>query len=46
MSKIVIVAKVKIKDEFKEEVYNELIDLHKSTHQLDKGCIQYDLHKD
>lgn len=46
MSKIVIVAKVKIKEEFKDEVLKELLDLHKSTHALDAGCLQYDLHVD
>ena len=46
MSKIVIVAKLKIKEQFKDEVYTELLALHKSTHELDEGCIQYDLHKD
>lgn len=46
MSNVVIVAKVKIKKEFKEEVYTNLVELHKSTHTLDKGCLQYDLHKD
>ena len=46
MSNVVIVAKVKIKKEFKEEVYTNLVELHKSTHTLDIGCLQYDLHKD
>ena len=46
MSKIVVVAKIKIKEQFKDEVYAELLALHKSTHALDDGCIQYELHKD
>lgn len=46
MSKIVIVAKIKVKEDFVEEVYSFLVDLHKSTHKNDFGCIQYDLHKD
>ncbi len=45
MKKIVVVATVKVKDEFKEEVYNELSNLHEATHKYDEGCIQYDLHK-
>ncbi|ADG93242.1 Antibiotic biosynthesis monooxygenase [Arcobacter nitrofigilis DSM 7299] len=45
MKNIVIVANVKVKDEFKDEVYNELLKLHKATHKHDEGCIQYDLHK-
>ena len=46
MKNIVIVAKIKVKEEFRNEVYNELLKLHESTHKNDKGCIQYDLHKD
>jgi quinol monooxygenase YgiN len=46
MSKVVIVAKVKVKEEYRDEVYASLVELHKSTHSLDKGCLQYDLHKD
>lgn len=46
MKNIVIVATVKVKDEFKDEVYSELLKLHESTHKHDEGCIQYDLHKD
>ena len=46
MSKIVVVAKLKIKEQFRDEVYAELLALHKSTHALDDGCIQYELHKD
>ena len=46
MAQIVIVAKVTIKEEFTSEIYPLLVDLHKSTHLNDFGCIQYDLHKD
>ncbi|MDD2894380.1 MAG: putative quinol monooxygenase [Aliarcobacter sp.] len=46
MKNIVIIATIKVKDGFKDEVYNELVKLHKATHELDEGCIQYDLHKD
>ena len=45
MSKIVIIAKVKIKEEFTNEVYSLLVSLHKSTHKNDEGCLQYDMHK-
>lgn len=45
MKNVVIVANIKIKPEFKEEVYNELIKLYKNTHKNDKGCIYYELHK-
>ena len=46
MKNIVIVASIKVKEAFKDEVYNELLKLHKATHEFDEGCIQYDLHKD
>lgn len=46
MKNIVIIASIKAKAGFKDEVYSELIKLHKATHKFDKGCIQYDLHKD
>ena len=46
MKNIVIIANIKVKTGFKDEVYNELKKLHTATHKFDKGCIQYDLHKD
>jgi len=46
MKNIVIIASIKIKDGFKDEVYNELLKLYASTHEFDEGCLQYDLHKD
>lgn len=46
MKKIVIIAKIKIKEEFVEELYTELLKLHKQTHKNDEGCIYYELHKD
>ena len=46
MKKVVVVANIKVKDEFLSEIYNELLKIHKSTHEKDEGCIQYDLHKD
>ncbi len=46
MKNIVIIATLKIKKEFKDEVYHELVKLHEATHKYDKGCIQYDLHRD
>lgn len=46
MKNIVIVAKVKVKEEFKNEILNELKKLHISTHAFDKGVLQYDLHQD
>jgi quinol monooxygenase YgiN len=45
MKNIVIVAHIKVKEAFKDEVYSELIKLHDATNKLDKGCIQYELHK-
>ncbi len=46
MEQIVIIAKIKIKEEFRAEVVQALIELHSLTHQNDKGCLQYDMHKD
>lgn len=46
MKNIIIVATIKVKAGFKDEVYSELLKLHVATHKYDKGCIQYDLHKD
>lgn len=46
LSRIVVVAKFEIKEEFTNEIYPLLVNLHKSTHKNDAGCIQYDLHKD
>ncbi|UTJ07845.1 putative quinol monooxygenase [Arcobacter roscoffensis] len=45
MEKIVVLAKLRIKKKFANEVYNELISLHNNTKKFDEGCIQYDLHK-
>lgn len=46
MSNIIVVAKLRVKEEFLDEVYQELVKLHKATHENDAGCIQYDLHQD
>lgn len=46
MKNIVIVANIKVKEGFKDEVYSELVKLYEATHKYDEGCIQYELHKD
>ncbi|WP_417325100.1 putative quinol monooxygenase [Halarcobacter sp.] len=46
MKNIIVVAKLKVKEEFLDEVYQELVKLHSNTHKFDDGCIQYDLHQD
>ena len=46
MKNIVIVANIKVKEKFKDEVYSELVKLYEATHKYDEGCIQYELHKD
>ena len=46
MENVVIVATIKIKEEFVSEVYKELLTLHRLTHEKDAGCLQYDLHQD
>ena len=40
-----LVIKMTIEEPFLNEVTDELIKLQHSTLALDKGCIQYDLHK-
>lgn len=45
MSKVVLVVNIKIKKEFIEKVVEEFKTIHKFTHELDEGCIQYDYHK-
>ncbi|MCJ8327598.1 MAG: antibiotic biosynthesis monooxygenase [Campylobacterales bacterium] len=45
MIEVVVIAKIKIKEEFYSEVYEELKNLHNRTRKYDKGCIQYDLHE-
>ena len=45
MNNVILVVKVKVKEEFAEEVYIFMKALHKLTHELDDGCLQYDLHK-
>ena len=44
MSQVILVVNVKVKEEFTDEIYVFMKALHKLTHELDKGCIQYDLH--
>jgi len=46
MKKIVLVATLVLKDSKSEGVLEVLSALHKATHQEDKGCLQYDLHKE
>ena len=43
---IVVVANIKVKEEFLHLVYEALVKLHKMTNEKDKGCISYNLHKD
>jgi len=45
MKNVVLVVKAKVKEEFSEEVYTFMKALHKLTHEFDRGCLQYDLHK-
>jgi len=46
LENIVIIAKIVIKEECLSDVIKELILLHQLTHKNDKGCLQYDMHKD
>lgn len=46
MKQIVVVATLSLKDGQSEGVLESLKALHKATHHEDKGCLQYDLHKE
>ena len=46
MKQVVVVATLSLKDGQNESVLEALKALHKATHQEDKGCLQYDLHKE
>lgn len=45
MNSVILVVNVKVKEPFVQEVYAFMKALHKLTHELDNGCIQYDLHQ-
>ncbi|RXJ86523.1 putative quinol monooxygenase [Arcobacter sp. CECT 8985] len=45
MENITVVAKIKVKEEYNNEIYEVLKQLYKDTHNYDEGCIQYDFHK-
>lgn len=45
MSQIILVVNVKVKKECIDEAYTYMKALHQLTHDFDKGCIQYDLHR-
>ena len=46
MKNIIVVATLTLKETHSENALEALKALHKATHQNDKGCLQYDLHKD
>lgn len=46
MKNIIVVASIKVKSEFIDEVYAELVKLYKATHAYDDGVVQYELHKE
>lgn len=45
MDNVIFVIKMKIKEEFIDEVYTFSKAIHKLTHEFDDGIIQYELHK-
>lgn len=45
MTNVILVVNIKVKKEFVDGVYAFMKALHKLTHELDKGCLEYDLHK-
>ena len=46
MKKVVLIATLVLKDGKHEGILEALTALHKATHKEDKGCLQYDVHKD
>lgn len=46
MKHVVVVATLTLKDAYTEAGFEALKALHTATHKEDKGCLQYDLHKD
>ncbi|WP_041958695.1 putative quinol monooxygenase [Sulfurospirillum arsenophilum] len=46
MKKIVLIATLVLKNSKNEGIMEALTALHKATHKEDKGCLQYDVHKD
>lgn len=46
MKNVVVIAKLTLKDSMTEGVLEAFAALHKATHQEDRGCLQYDVHKD
>lgn len=46
MKNISVVATLTLKSSPSESILEALKALHTMTHQEDKGCLQYDLHKD
>ena len=46
MKEVVVVATLTLKETDSEGALEALKALHTATHQKDKGCLQYDLHKD
>ena len=46
MKHVVVVATLTLKDAYTEVGFEALKALHTATHKEDKGCLQYDLHKE
>jgi quinol monooxygenase YgiN len=46
MKHVVVVATLTLKDAYTEVGFAALKALYSATHTEDKGCVQYDLHKD
>lgn len=45
MRNVLFMIKIKVKEEYSDEVYTFMKAIHKLTHEFDEGIIQYDLHK-
>lgn len=46
MHPVVLIATLTLKAGNVEDVFQALKTLHQKTHEEDKGCLQYDVHKD
>ena len=46
MKNVVVIAKLTLKDSIGEGVLEAFAALHKATHENDRGCLQYDVHKE
>ena len=46
MKKVIVIAKLTLKDSMGEGALEAFSALHKATHEEDRGCLQYDVQKE